>query len=268
MRLEPLLCIALIAGVSPVAAQEVRDLGTTTRGRLGRDATATAAGQDAIDRAGLSCRVTNGRLRGRDASGAAHYEVACSDGPGFIVIGAPPYQATSCLLLAGARPGSGGSCRLSENADTRRHYARMAASAGVDCALERGRVVGLSPREGFIYEVSCAGPGGFWLEQSDDGWLVTDCLTVSSQGGECRLTSRREDRAAFGARLAGTDLAGCDVSDVRAMGRAGDGAYFEVRCGSGDSVVARFDPPEVLTEVIPCAEADLVGGGCRRTPTP
>lgn len=160
MRLEPLLCIALIAGASPGGAQEVRDLGTTTRGRLGSDATVTAAAQEAIDRAGVSCRVTNGRLRGRDASGTTHYEVACSDGPGFIVVGGPPYEATSCLLLEGARRRSGGTCRLSGNADTRRHYARMAASAGVDCVVDRGRFVGMSPQEGFIFEVSCAGPGG------------------------------------------------------------------------------------------------------------
>lgn len=267
MRLEPLLCIVLIAAASPGAAQEVRDLGTTTRGRLGRDASATAAAQEAVGRAGVSCHVTNGVLRGREAGGATHYEVACSDGPGFVVIG-PPYRATSCLLLAANHRGSGGSCRLRENADTRRHYARMAASAGVDCAVEQGRFVGLSPRDGIIHEIGCAGPSGYWLEQSTDGWLVTDCLTVSSQGGECRLTSRREDRAAFRARMARTELAGCDVSDVRAMGQADDGIYFEVRCGSRESVVARFDPADVLSDVIPCAEADLIGGGCQRSPAP
>ncbi|CAN7213190.1 hypothetical protein [Brevundimonas sp. LjRoot202] len=267
MRPELLLCVGLIASASPAAAQEVRDYGTTMRGRLGRDPIATNAAQEAVDRAGVSCRVTNGVLRGRDADGATHYEVACADAPGYVVIGGPTYRAINCLAIAERGRGSG-SCRLRENADTRRHYARIAASAGVDCVVQEGRITGVNPRQDFIYEIGCVGPSGYWLEPSADGWLVTDCLIVSSQGGECRLTSRREDREAFQSRLTGTELAGCHVAEVRAMGRGSNGSYFEVGCGSRENVVARFDPPDVFQEVIPCAEAGSIGGGCRRTSTP
>lgn len=263
MRLELLLSVGLIVSAWTASAQEVRDLGTTTRGRLGRDATATFAAQQAVDRAGVDCRVTNGVLRGRDADGATHYEVACSDAAGFIVIGGPPYRAISCLALSSDGRTARGSCRLGENADTRRHYARMAASAGLDCVVEEGRLAGVSPQGEFIHEVACAGTSGYWLEASGEDWRVTNCLTVVSQGGECRLTSRDEDRAAFRSRLAGTALQDCDVAALRAMGQGQDGAYFEVRCEPARNVVVHFDPAGLLREVVPCAEADSIGGGCR-----
>lgn len=269
MRSGLLLLFGLIVSASPATAQEVRDLGTTMRGRIGRDATAAFAAREAADQAGVSCSVTNGILRGRDAGGATHYEVACADSPGFIVIGGPPYRAISCLALsANGRAARGpATCRLRENADLRRHYARMAASAGVACVVDAGRLAGLSPRGATIYEIGCAGPSGYWLEQSGTGWLVTECLTVSSQGGECRLTSRQEDRAAFRSRLAQTELERCDVAEVRAMGQSDEGSYFEVRCGAARNIVVGFDPSGAFREVIPCADAALIGGGCQFLPS-
>lgn len=264
MRFGLFLLVGLSISASPAAAQEVRDLGTTMRGRIGRDATATFAAREAAARAGVTCSVTNGVIRGSDADRATHYEVACADSPGFIVIGGPPYRAISCLALsANGRARGPATCRLRENVELRRHYASMAASAGLACVVDAGRLAGQSPRGAFIYEIGCAGPSGYWLEQSGDGWLVTDCLTVSSQGGECLLTSRREDRAAFRSRLALTELDRCAVTDVRTMGQSEDGSYFEVRCGSVQAVVVRFDPAGVFREVIPCADAALIGGGCR-----
>mgnify|MGYP006864735816 CR=1 FL=1 len=252
------LILALILGAPSAAAQEVRDFGTTGRGILARDATATFAGQAVVDRAGVDCRVTNGIVRGRDAGGSTQYEVACHDAPGFIVMDGPTYRAVSCLALSGGSAG----CRLRENADTGRHYARMAELAGVDCEVEDGRLVGLNPAGDTIYEIGCAGPAGYWLEKSDSGWRRTDCLTVWSQGGECRLTSRAEGRMVFRARLSGTTLEGCAVNALRTIGYGENGVYYEVACGPGPNVVAHFDPAGELREVIPCAEASRIGDGC------
>lgn len=268
MRSGLLLLVGLIVASSPASAQDVRDLGTTTRGRIGRDATAAFAARDAAAQAGVSCTVTHGIVRGRGADGAAQYEVACAESPGFIVIGGPPYRAISCLALSADGRAARGpdTCRLRENRDLRPHYARMAAAAGLACVVDEGRLAGLSPRGASIYEIGCAGPSGYWLEPSGAGWLVTECLTVASQGGECRLTTRREDRAAFRSRLAGTPLDRCDVTDVRAMGQGGDGSYFEVRCGAAQNLVVNFDSAGVFREAIPCTEAASIGGGCLPSP--
>ncbi len=264
MRITLLLCVCLMVGTVPAIAQSPRELGTTTRGRITRDASAVASAQAAVDRAGLDCRVTNGVVLGRDSNGATHYEVACaSDDPGLIVIG-PPYRSISCLALeANARTRGSTTCQLPANRNTRRHYVRMASSAGIACEVQEGRLVGQGTSGAFIYEINCTGPEGYWIEPLATEWLVTDCLTVRASGGECSLTSRGDDQTAFASRLQRTELATCDVSDVRAMGRGERGLFFEVRCRPSEGIVARFDDAGTLLEVIPCANASLIGDGCR-----
>ena len=255
---------ALVAG--PALAQDGQGLGTTSRGRASSDAFVVEAAQRALDGAEVNCRVTQAVSRGRDTNGDTHYEAACADGPGYVVIGSPQPQAFSCLAFdASGGPLTGTSCRLPENRDARRHYAQMAADAGVDCEVEEGRLIGMTPDRNVLYEIGCRREAGVWLERSDGGWQVTDCLTVASQGGECRLTTEAQARASFAARLEGTALSACALADVRAMGRGSDGDYFEVLCTGGPHVVARFEDQR-LAEVIPCTEARKIGSGCRYNP--
>jgi hypothetical protein len=255
----------LVAG--PALAQDGQGLGTTSRGRAGSDAFVVEAAQRALAGADVDCRVTEAVSRGRDTNGDTHYEAACADAPGYVVIASPQPQAFSCLAFdASGGPLSGTSCRLPENRDARRHYARMAAHAGVTCEVEEGRLIGMTPAGHMLYELGCRRAAGVWLEQFDGGWKVTDCLTVASQGGQCRLTSDAEARGAFAMRLEGTELSACALTDVRAMGRGADGDYFEVLCAGGPHIVTRFDVDQRLAEVIPCAEARKIGSGCRYNP--
>ncbi len=259
------LVSALVAG--PALAQDGQGLGTTSRGRAGSDAFVVEAAQRALEGAEVDCRVTEAVSRGRDANGDTHYEAVCAEGPGYVVIGSPQPQAFSCLAFdASGGPLTGTSCRLPENRDARRHYAQMAADAGVDCEVDEGRLIGMSADGHVLYEIGCRGAAGVWLEQTGGDWEVTDCLTVASQGGECRMTSDSQARASFALRLDGSELAGCTPADVRAMGRGADGDYFEVLCAGGPHVVTRFDTDRRLAEIIPCAEARKIGSGCRYNP--
>lgn len=260
-----ILLMALAA--TPAVGQSVAENGSTMRGRS-RDASAIIAARDAVRGSGVDCRVIDALVRGRDQSGATHYEVACADAPGFVIVGAPEYRAISCLALtSGARRRGGTGCRLAGNRDPQRHFARMARTAGVACTVEEGMLSGQGPSGGFIYEIACRGPEGYWLEQAAAGWTVKDCLTVRAEGAQCRLTSPREDAQAFRTRLAGTMLEDCGVEDVRAMGQGPSGDFYEIRCRDRD-VVARFAPAGRLEEVIPCAEARRIGGGCRADERP
>lgn len=254
-----LIAIALLA--TPVWGQSVAENGSTMRGR-GRDPAAVLDAREVVARAHIDCRVTDAQVRGRGASGATHFEVACADGPGFVIVSAPDNVTVSCLALAGGRRSGGAGCRLPANSDPRRHFARMAAEAGVSCPVEEGMLSGLSPAGGFIYEVACRGPEGFWLEESAGRWTVRDCLTIRAEGAECRLTPRGDDSRAFLTRLAGTELQDCGVEDVRAMGQGPTGDFYEIRCRDRD-VVARFATGGGLQEVIPCAEARRIGDGCQ-----
>lgn len=248
---------------SPAAAQSPAEHGSSSRGLL-RDASSVMAAQDVVDRAGLACRVTDALRRGRDDTGADHYEVACAEGPGFVVVGTPPFQSASCLALdePETRPPGAAACRLTPNRNLRRHFARMAADAGVACAVERGAIAGLAPSGRMIVEIACRGPEGYWLEETTGGWTTRDCLTVRAQGGQCRLTPERDDAAAFERRLAGTALAGCRPGEVRVMGEGEAGVWYALRCRDGD-MAARLGRSGVLEEVVPCTEAGRIGGGCR-----
>lgn len=149
----------LVASAGPAGAQEIRDFGTTGRGRLG-DGSILLAAQDAADRAGVACRVDAAAARGRDVNGDRQYEVGCG-APGYVIVDGPRAEATSCLMLAGDRAAA---CRLPGNRDPRRRYARMAAAAGADCVVDEGRLAGLGEGGGLIFEVGCRGPEGYWLE--------------------------------------------------------------------------------------------------------
>lgn len=258
LALAGLVVCLMAASAGAAGAQEVRDFGTTGRGRLGDGATLMAA-QDAADRAGLDCRVDAAAARGRDVNGDRQYEVSCGEAPGFLIVDEPRAQATSCLVLAGDRSAA---CRLPGNRDPRRHFARMAEAAGADCVVEAGRLAGRGEGGGLVFEVGCRGPEGYWLEGTAGGWSAIDCLTVRGQGGGCELTPPSEDAAAFRTRLGADGLPGCQVRDVRLMGRSEAGTYFEVACAGADPRVARFEAG-ALAEVIPCAEAARIGDGCR-----
>lgn len=250
-------CILALSAEAP-SAQEIRDFGTTWRGRLA-DASSRIAAQDAVDRAGVACRVEDALVRGRDVDGATHFEVACGEAPGFVVVDRPGGPVISCLVLAeGQSP-----CRLGGNRDSRRHFSRMAAAAGVACVVEDGRLVGTDDAGRLIFEVGCRGPDGFWLAQNADGWSATDCLTVRSEGGRCRLTTEAEEAEAFAVRLEPGALAGCQVEAVRPMGRSSAGSFYEVGCADAANLVARLDPAGRLAEAIPSARADRIGDGCR-----
>lgn len=248
----------LALGADAAAAQEIRDFGTTGRGRLGDGASLMAA-RDAVDRAGVACLVDDAVVRGRDTDGATHFEVTCREAPGFVIVDRPGGEAISCLVLHDSQT----ACRLGGNRDVRRHFSRMAEAAGVACDVEDGQLVGMGQTGRLVFEVDCRGPAGFWLEQTAEGWLATDCLTVRSGGGRCRLTTEAEEAEAFAARLGPDALAGCQVDAVRPMGRSAAGAYYEVRCAGAANLVARLDPAGRFAEAIPCAQAARIGDGCR-----
>lgn len=270
-----LLSSALIATTATLTAssvwsQEVRDYGTTTRGRA-QDQSHVTTAQLAVSRAGADCEVTAARMRGRDVSGDPQYEVACRSGPGYIVLTGSMNQALSCLAIdsQNTRDGRSGArlpaCELPANQDTLSHYQRMGREAGVACRIDEGAMVGLTPGGAEIYEIGCSDLSGAWIERAGRHWSLKDCLTVSSEGSACRFTSEDETLASFRDRLHGGALSGCDPRSVRGMGANASGAFYEIVCRDDRHVVGRFEAAKVA-EVIPCEAATRIGDGCRLRP--
>ncbi len=251
------------------SAQQIRDHGSTGRGLIS-DSSSLLAARDAVARAGLDCDVRSAALRGRSEDGVTQYEVACDNRPGYLIAG---QTAHNCLALAGQndrvrRGESAGSfvpaCRLRANRSPMRHFSRMAAEAGLDCRTDQGVAVGLSPAGGAIYEIGCRGTMGARIEESADGWIVNDCLLVRAQGAVCRFTTEAEERVTFRRWLEGSAAEACAPTQLRAMGRNSAGLdWFEVACARGGPLVVGLNDSRRVANVLSCADAAHIGGGCR-----
>lgn len=272
IRVLLMLAIGLSLTASMASARQTLERTPTTRG-LVRDATILLAARDAAARAGADCQVTNAALRGEDDLGGRHYEVACRDAPGYLIVAGTRSTAYNCLLLASQneRFERGGSstrqapvCLLPANRNPTRHLASMAASAGMDCQVDEGRVVGLSPDGSPIYEIGCRGAIGAWIERAPRGWLVTDCLEIRSRGDVCLFTSEREEFAGFRRWLAGSRAEACAPTHLQSMGRNAAGvSYYEIACAARDPIVVSLDSGRRVTNALSCADAAHIGDGCR-----
>ncbi len=237
-----------------------------------------AAAQALVVATGAACQVTEAAQPGMNAEQQKIYEAACSEGPGLILIESVPPQSFDCLELAGTAytarlrdPAAdvGQQCALPANQNGLAVIGGWARTAGVSCTVDQAVAIGKSDADNIVYEIGCAGVDGYWLERVGTGWDLKDCLQVNSTGGACRFTTAQEQADGFEPKLAGTDAAACDVTQVRLMGSNANGRFFEAKCAAeGEGYIARINNEGVTQQIYPCATAQRIGGGCRFTPAP
>lgn len=237
-----------------------------------------AAAQALVVATGGACSVTEASQPGINAEQQKIYEAACSEGPGLILIESTPPQSFDCLELAGTAytarlrdPAAdvGQQCLLPANQNGLAVIGGWARTAGVACTVDEAVAIGKSDADNIVYEIGCAGVDGYWLERVGTGWDLKDCLQVNSTGGTCRFTTGQEQADGFEPKLAGTDAAACDVTQVRLMGQNANGRFYEAKCAAeGEGYIARINTEGVTQQIYPCATAQRIGGGCRFTPAP
>lgn len=228
--------------------------------------------------ASLTCQVTEAVNPGTTADQRLIYEAACADSAGYILIAGTPPQAFNCLELAGTAATTrqrdpdadvGQQCALPANQNGVAVIGGWARSAGVTCTIDEAVAIGKSQADNMVYEVGCAGVDGYWLEAVGEGWSLKDCLQVASTGGTCHFTTRQEQADGFEPRLAGTDAAACDVTQVRLMGQNANGRFYEAKCAAeGEGYIARTNTEGAVQQIYPCAVAQRIGDGCILTPMP
>jgi hypothetical protein len=236
--------------------------------------------QDAARTAGLDCRVVSAIYIGRTEDYRPIYEAVCRMGPGHLLVGGAEALAFNCLALEAqlevARRRAAGralppTCRTPRNRNAVPVVAEIAPQAGLNCSIDEAAIIGVSIDNRFIYEAGCRDEVGAWLEADGEGWIVTDCITVAAQGGECRFTTRIE-RAERAQRWLATSPAAepaprCTVLDARYMGSGPSGGWYETICAGAEGVAVRLDGAGVVAEVLRCADAQGIGGGCRARPS-
>ena len=272
MRLLLIFVVGISVFFSPALAQQTLERSPTTRGLI-RDTSVLLAARDAAARAGADCDVTGAVLRGRDSFGDRQYEVACREGPGYLIVAGMTNIAHNCLLLASqnerfererASTRQAPACLLRANRNPVRHFASMATRAGLDCRVDEGRVVGLSPAGSATYEIGCRRAGGAWIEQGSAGWTVTDCLEIQSRGDICQFTAESEEVAGFRRWLEGSPAEVCAPTRLRSMGRNAAGlTYYQLTCSDGAAIIVGMDTGRRVSNVLSCADAAHIGDGCR-----
>ena len=225
----------------------------------------------------LPCSVSAARLIGRNSEGRGLYEVACTAAPGFLLVESDPPQTVNCFAnnasVAARRAedpeaDAGAECVIESNLDIAAAIAPVVQRSGLNCQTEGARWVGLTNTGLDRYEVGCAGTDGYWLDVTADGSVETSrpCLEVIVAGGTCQLTTPQEQTAAVLAFAAGSGRT-CDATAARFVGanQTTGQRYYEVGCADGAGFMVRTDSNRAFEDVVECAAASGVAGGCTLT---
>jgi hypothetical protein len=201
-----------------------------------------------IAAAGVACPLKDARAIGTSSSGEAYFEVACQQGPGFILARAPTgaVTATPCIEAVGA---SNITCKLTTKAEIVASVAKLAAPAGKPCEVSDARFVGTSTTTGeTFYEVACGSAPGFMIQTNKAGvyQAAIDCANASGIAGGCKMTDSTKAETQEANLYTGLAKAGgfnCDVSKYRYIGMssAPKAEVVELACTNRpDGAIALF----------------------------
>ncbi|HYF23854.1 MAG TPA: hypothetical protein VD929_10695 [Caulobacteraceae bacterium] len=284
LGLAAVLAVALAGG--PAVAQKASRGQTKARPSPEMTADQKAAAVQYAQKLGYGCTLVESRNIGtsaqKDASGKVHtlnvFEIACSEGPGYIVAGAPdaaaPTTALSCLSAkkhADLAKASGERfdtvCTLPRNLDLKIATQPYPGQAGVACTVVNAEWVGKTNKDNADrYEVSCAEGGGYLLDVSASTTRPTNCLAAGAGGYQCKLTTQADQVKALAA-ISRSAAQACDVVDVRFVAADQKGQqYYELACTAPKpGFMMETTPAGAFVRSIDCVRASGIAGGCKLT---
>lgn len=226
--------------------------------------------------AGVPCEIVAAHNPGETRQRKDIYEVACREGPGYLVVAIDRPAILNCLHLAATeevlrsadptRPVTS-LCLLDQNRDAAASLRPLATRIDPGCVVDQAAWIGRVGVDQDRYEVGCEGRDGLWLQTPINRTEVTEtfaCLDLAAMGDACRFTTAQEQAATVAAWLpAGGPT--CTADRARVIGVAGGARYYELSCGPGAGLVLRLTPEGRFDQVWPCAEATGIAGGCRLT---
>ena len=266
---KALLAVAALAlGAAPLAAlaQDAAKPAPITKESRDKGMKAAPAIAKA---AGLSCEVNDayfiGTSSGKDKGDI--YEVACTQGLGYVLIAGAKPTAYDCLAT---RTQPTLACRLPGNANAVEQFKPTVAQSGAACAVKDARYVGASPTVK-VYEVTCQQGPGYLIEAPAPGQTTPlqaiPCAAAVGQSTQCTLTTKA-DIDAYIAALAAKSGQTCQVSANRYVGtNKNDGqSYFEVGCAQGPGFIIAADKDGAYKSSMSCPQAQAQGlGACTLT---
>ncbi len=236
----------------------------------------------AIQAAGLTCTVKNAAWLGagqktidKKPVKIDNYEVACNEGPGYLIQKFATGTATSypCIQLRSSVAGGSKTlqCTLPENQDFAAQFQPVVDRTGISCKVADVTFLGTGQSDHLgHYEVSCGAGGGYFVTTDAKGAPsgdVSSCLQATSDPTKwlCKLTTRAQAVSAV-ADLAKPLDASCQTSDARFVGRdtSSKADYYEVACSNKPGFMLEVDNGKPA-RTIDCLSAKGIGGGCTMT---
>lgn len=234
-----------------------------------------------VQAAALPCQVSDARFVGtatdpKTKKVTKYYEVACASAMGFVLVdtgaGAPPVWAT-CLDQPKVQADgkiNGAACFLPENANGSAQVQPFVAKTGIPCDVSNARGIGHAPTATY-FEVACSNGRGYILKTStppnpaQPAQLITCLAFNDSSPVNCKLTDPASQLAVITA-LAAQSGKNCDLKDKRYVLTTQDmNNFYEVACTDGKGYMLEEAANGKLSQVVSCADADPIGGGCTLT---
>ncbi len=239
--------------------------------KLTSRAEASSSLAPALAASGKTCPLKEARFVGTAAGGETYYEVACSDGPGFMLAVDDKLGFKRAIDCSKAQ-GLGGGCKLTdtvvaETADIAA-YTKLAAKAGYPCQVAKYRFIGTDKQNREVVEVACTNrPDGALALFADGAGKseILDCVRAGSLAQECRLSSPSAVYGKYTAVLASKGKTSCKVSGARFIGTNEKGDYIETACSDGlpGWVITLVPGTDTATDLLACKQAAGTGLQCK-----
>jgi len=203
--------------------------------------------------------------------GSDYYEVACSDGKGYMIQVDHTGKLADTIGCAEAFQ-IGGGCSLTDarQALTQQNsvYTDLAKKAGFDCAVSKYALFPTSDATKEIVEMACSNrpDGGVGIFPARGPSHVFDCLRSQDEGYKCSYTPIEAIYPKLNAELKAKNKGGCVVSSARPFARGEDGSdLIEVGCADGGPGWVMVYPAGAAspTDLRNCTEVANLAGGCQ-----
>ena len=225
----------------------------------------------AVQASGKTCAMKDARYIGASTeNGDAFYEIACTEGPGF-VLALNDKLGFKREIDCSKAMGIGGGCKMtdvtvSQTADAAT-YTKLAAKAGYPCEVSKYRFIGTDKENREVVELACSNrPDGAVAMLSDGGKsVIYDCVRAGAIGQECKLSDPSILYPKYSQALVAKGKGTCKVSGARFIGASPTAEYIETACTDGlPGWVIAFDPgTDKAQELLNCKQAAASNIPCK-----
>ena len=229
-----------------------------------------------VGASGKPCAVKDRAYIGASAkTGKSYYEVACTDGKGYILEQAAAGPFSRAIECVEADTIAGG-CKMTDTrqakTDQNNLYSKLAKKAGYNCDVSGYAPLPLSentPAHIEVLELTCANrPDGaiaIFPASATEAATIYDCAHSELEGYRCSMSKPSAAYDKLTAELVSFGKKSCTVSNARAVGVTADKKGFtEVACSDGlqGYMIEYSVTPLAMKSVIVCSDAKGIAGGC------